>query len=192
MLTSPDLKGGHIEVIPYFTQLSVYEIHNGWYKISYNGHIGWVDSAYTSFLSKNASGVLTIDMPHNENLVARMSPVNSSKVIFSIPNSTCVAVKRYVRDWSEINYQGQTGWVPTEYTIGIEGDYTQKPFYTLGDTPIRSLPSLNAKVIGTLQKGEAVNSYDGCRDSQGTFWSNIIANGVNGWVPSKSLIKQNY
>lgn len=99
MLTSPDLKGGHIEVIPYFTQLSVYEIHNGWYKISYNGHIGWVDSAYTSFLSKNASGVLTIDMPHNENLVARMSPVNSSKVIFSIPNSTCVAAKRYVRDW---------------------------------------------------------------------------------------------
>ena len=48
LLTAPNLKGGHITVIPYRAQLQISAIHNGWYKVAYENYTGWVDGAYTA------------------------------------------------------------------------------------------------------------------------------------------------
>ena len=50
MLQAPNLKGGHITVIPYRTELSVRAVRNGWYEVSFGNNIGWVDGTYTNAL----------------------------------------------------------------------------------------------------------------------------------------------
>lgn len=181
LLKSPSMHGKTIEVIPSNQSLSVYEIHNGWYKVAYNGQVGWVDSQYTNFLSKNQSGILRANLPQGQSLKFYSSPSTSSSVAGEISYLTSFAENGYTSNgWVKINYNGVNGYVQSIYTIGENSSYAES--ISSNAAHVKSSMSNNSKTILTLNKGTKV-----LVTMQSNHYSQIIVNGVSGYVLNSDL-----
>ncbi|WP_055069819.1 SH3 domain-containing protein [Clostridium massiliamazoniense] len=121
MTEGPSGNSGNITCLNYETRVNVIGEYNGWYKITYNGKIGWIDSKYTTTLnngnnssvSQNKNKEITVASPIG--LYMTYGPNGTEGVITCLPYGTELQVIGEENGWYEVNYNGNIGWVDGEY-----------------------------------------------------------------------------
>ncbi|MHA7156999.1 SH3 domain-containing protein [Glutamicibacter endophyticus] len=133
--------------IPEGTAVPVYgRASNGWYKVSYGGHTGWVSDYYTV-----PAAVRTLD-----SLNLRSGASTSYRILVTIPKGTTVsAYERASNGWYKVSYAGHIGWVSHNYLTS----YPKPP-----SAPRSTGPNRTSRVVLT---------YDDCPSSLTNFQSTI-------------------
>lgn len=139
-----------------------------WYKIS--GQVtGYVYASYlvpegeyqasTNSNTQTGASVRKLDMMMvvdvKSALNLREAPSAASKVVTSVPAGTEIHVKGNVlnTDWYECEYQGKTVYAHDNY---LKPEFPQTMACSAPVLNIRESANINAKVIGTLAKGQKV------------------------------------
>ena len=152
-----------------------------WYRINYDGTVGYVSSRYIS-------NVLTAENFDAEGKVNdsgvryRTGPSTSDSVLGTIPKGTKVQIIGINSGWYKLIYNGKTGYMRSDYIditsfdevkeeTNTGSSTTQKPEENTGSSEtsvnkngsvtgnyvrFRSAPSLNATIISMLNKGTTV------------------------------------
>ncbi|WP_404286062.1 SH3 domain-containing protein [Glutamicibacter arilaitensis] len=125
---------------------------NGWYKVSYAGHTGYVSGSYVV-----AATVRTLD-----SLNMRSGASASYNILVTIPSGTTVAAyARASNGWYKVSYAGRTGWVSGSYVT----TYPKPP----------SAP----QSTGPNRTGRVVLTFDDCPSSLSSFKSVIAYAATN-------------
>ena len=93
---------------------------NGWYKVSYDGKIGYVNGAYITVSSNSTtttpstpSTPVTKSGTTTENLNLRDQASTSGKILMTIPKGKTIQVlsEKDANGWYKVSYGGKTGYV---------------------------------------------------------------------------------
>lgn len=115
-------------------------------------------------------------------------PDASSKVLGTLKKDTAVVVTAEKYGWYTITFNGQTAYISAKYTSETDpSEPTPTPtpsetktVYTTENLKVRAQPNTNAEVLGTLKKGNKVETY-GLKDG----WYEIKYNGKTGYISAK-------
>jgi N-acetylmuramoyl-L-alanine amidase len=121
----------------------------------------------------------------------RKGPGTSFQVVGSVNKGDVLEFKEKNENWVHISFKDYDGWVHSDFVKGIPTDSPQeeeKIFIKSGSVTADSLnvrlsPSLNAAVMGKVQKNDQVDIYAEKYD-----WFEIKINNKTGWV-HKDYIK---
>ncbi|MGL5066546.1 MAG: SH3 domain-containing protein [Sarcina sp.] len=113
--------------IPTGTQVNVLGQSNGWYKVEYNGQIGWICGSYTTGLNNNsATSSVQTNAIGTTNIYSSIGWLHfrsgaglNYNILDKIPTGTQVKVYSQSGNWYKVMYNGQTGWIYSTYTTGI-------------------------------------------------------------------------
>ncbi|WP_055069923.1 SH3 domain-containing protein [Clostridium massiliamazoniense] len=115
-----------ITVLPNNVVVNVIESSNGWYKVSYNGSVGWIFAQYTTNMTNNNTSNNTtnnsvskirVNSPIGLNL--RTGAGTNNRIILAIPNNGVATVLGSSNGWYKVNYNGNIGWVDGNYVNAI-------------------------------------------------------------------------
>ncbi|MGL5616674.1 MAG: SH3 domain-containing protein [Sarcina sp.] len=150
---------------------------NNWYKIKYNNNYGFVEKnsvniipkekqEATSFATSTESAVVS-NLPNGIELHFRSGPGLNYSIISDLPSNTEVTVLSQDGSWSEISYNGQTGYVYNQYlsasnsssNIALSGSTTGTVCNLSQGISlhVRSGAGLSFNIIGDLNNGDNVN-----------------------------------
>ncbi|MGD6832102.1 SH3 domain-containing protein [Sutcliffiella halmapala] len=186
--------------------VSFVDQNENWVKIRTNGLEGWVSSEFVSIQTKkkkkettdeenqrdaNISQTATVT---TDGLNIRSQPSTQSKVIGTLATGTVVNVLTQESDWLQISYDGETGWIHSDYA-NIHNGSTETPSKKKGSSSatisvsglnVRSEPNLNGKILDQISQGTDVKII-----SERNNWCEIeYANGNTGWVAGWFLEKK--
>ena len=138
----PSAGSGILTTIPRGATVPVLASQDGWTKVMYGGHTGWVMS---SFLTMNGgatpeppavmAGYARVATPSGS-LNLRQTPDGYARVLTTIPQGTRIGILIRQGGWSQTYYAGYTGWVMDKY-LAVEG---QSATPTPAPTPVPTLP----------------------------------------------------
>ncbi|WP_417899465.1 SH3 domain-containing protein [Bacillus haimaensis] len=178
--------------------VSFVDQNENWVKIRTNGLEGWVSSEFVS-IQKKKKKKETTDEENQEDannsqtatvttdgLNIRSEASTQSKVIGTLANGTVVNVLSKKSDWLQISYDGETGWIHSDYAE-VHNSSTDTPSKKKGSSSatisvsglnVRSEPNLNGKILDQISQGTDVKII-----SERNNWCEIeYANGNTGWV----------
>ena len=173
-------KGKTIEIIE--------KLNSGWYKVNYNGKIGYVSSNYVSIngSTENKPSIVTEKGVTTANLNLRVGSSTSSKIITTIPKGkTIEIVEKLNSGWYKVNYNGKTGYVSSSY-VSINGSTENKPSIvtekgvTTANLNLRVKASTSSKIITTIPKGQTIEIIEKLNSG----WYKVNYNGKTGYVSS--------
>lgn len=160
-----------------------------WVEISFNGKRGWVSSQFvtiskkTQTASPSPSGTKTGKVKATS-LNVRNKPSTSASTIGSLKKHASVSITGTDGEWLEIRFNGQRGWVHSDF-ISTETEKQpektgQTGKVTASSLNVRSSGSLNGKVIGSVAKNTEVTILESANS-----WLHIQYSGnKKGWVSS--------
>ncbi|MDC2866168.1 C40 family peptidase [Bacillus sp. BP-3] len=188
--------------------LNVIGQENGWYKISYNGQVGYVSGKFVNTDTSNsgsqsqgnstvqpASGNYTVSV---SSLRVRTGPSTSHTQLGSVHKGQVVQVVGEVQDWFKISYGGQNAYVSKDYVTkgGSDSNVTQDNqqqnnsnvtvqtggTYVVDATSlrVRTGPATYHGIIGGVLKGQTLNVI-GAENG----WFKVKHNGNTGYVSSE-------
>ena len=170
------------------------EIGN-WTKVEYDSKTGYICSDYLEKGESNATPTSTMYTTPEIGLNLRKGPGTSYSVIRTLSKGTAVTVHSSSNGWSKISVNGVEGYVSTSFlsstnpstNSSTSNETTSTPTTTMYVTPdaglnLRKGPGTSYSVIKTLSKGTAVTVH-----SSNNGWSNVSANGVEGYVSTSYL-----
>ena len=133
----PDASSGIITKLSN-SRVSVVEKSDGWYKISFSGKTGWVNSDYIKVLPTkgkiNANGVNF-----------RTAAGTSGEVIDSLKQGTSVEILDTLSGWHKVKVGSKTGYIATQ-------------FVTVADTTVKSSRSTTAATLSEADVDSSDNS----------------------------------
>lgn len=200
---NPNTSSNIIGSLKQNTKISIIEMSNGWYKISYNNTNGWICGDYVKLESATTSPTTSTGTVNATALNVRAGASTNNKIIGSLYNGSKVEILSTSNGWHQIKYNGGTGYVSGEY---ISINSTQPPTSTVPDNSdssnngstvistgtvsadvlnVRSGSSTSHSVIGTLKFGANVEIL-----STSNGWHKIKFNNTQGYV-STDYIKIN-
>lgn len=188
-----------ISKIPTGTKVDVLGKQGAWYKVKFNGEIGWIYSSYTNGISNggndqgNTKPVVTGDKYETtiESSIGwlnfRTGNSTSYDIISKIPTGTTVSVLGEKNGWYKVSYDSEIGWISGNYTTGkkVVSNSEQE---SIGKTTIESsIGWLRLRLgngtgfseIGKIPTGVSVNVL-----SKLGGWYKVIYNGQVGWCYS--------
>ena len=162
------------------TQVTVYEMSNGWARI---GNGKWVCATYLKEGS-TPTVVVTAKTKYvkvNTSLNIRIGAGTQYRITGSLKNGDKVAVYEEANGFSKI---GDAQWVSSQYLVDVP-QVTSKTMYVKVSTSlnVRKGAGTNFGIVGSLKNGQAVTVYE---ESNG--WSRI---GNGQWVSSQYLASTN-
>ena len=170
------------------------EIGN-WTKVEYDSKTGYICSDYLEKGESNATPTSTMYTTPEIGLNLRKGPGTSYSVIRTLSKGTAVTVHSSSNGWSKISVNGVEGYVSTSFlsstnpstNSSTSNETTSTPTTTMYVTPdaglnLRKGAGTSYSVIKTLSKGTAVTVH-----SSNNGWSNVSANGVEGYVSTSYL-----
>ncbi len=125
---------------------------------------------YTSEIEDRTTGTVTAKA-----LNVRTEQSVNAAVVGKLAYGTQVEILSTHGNWTRIRHQGDEGWVFNTY-LNVEMK-TAQGWVTAIVLNIRQEPSLNAQVVGQLQRGDQVQILEN-EDN----WYHIEAGRVDGWV----------
>lgn len=151
-----------------------------WYKISYNGTVGYVSSQYLK--TYKPTTVKTYTTTSNLNL--RKSASTSSSILTTIPNGKEIIYLSTYGSWYKVSYNGIIGYVSSDY-VKVTETSTQSPesnitYKTTANLNLRTSASTSGSILTTIPSGEVVN-YIGTYGS----WFKVTYKGITGYVSSE-------
>jgi len=210
-----------LTTIPQYAYVSVLSREGSWTKVSYDGYTGYVMSSFLTLVS----GSVTPDAPETPDnagetpwarvttesgsLNLRAKPSSSGKILDTIPRHTVVPVLEKGAVWSQVVYEGVTGYVKNSFLTFLSAnpdagsdDDTPAPApepddETLIDlaapavvkalpqgasTPLYAACSTDAASLATILRGEYV-----VVTAQGQTWCRVEYEGVTGYLPTEML-----
>lgn len=202
-LQSPSMQGAKITAIPDKTTVNVLAKSNGWYKVEYNGVVGWSYAKYTSGLNNTTSNTTTANTQTKSNsnkkgqvsspigLWILGSPSIQGNQIQVMPNGAQFSILGTSGNWTKINYKGTVGYCYTEYITTVSNSSVSNNATSnkvLGTTTITSPvglwqlaePSMTGSTIQIIPYQSKVNVIG---ESNG--WYKIEWNGQTGWSYAK-------
>ena len=114
MRKAPTTSSDILAYIPKGTTLEVYEISEGWAKVSWNGSEGYCSMAYLKSADEETVSeyiIATKDDPLN----MRKSPDTSSSILTRIPKGTTVEVSEINNGWANVSWNGFEGYCSMTY-----------------------------------------------------------------------------
>ncbi|WP_028401780.1 3D domain-containing protein [Ectobacillus panaciterrae] len=117
-------------------------------------------------------------------LNVRQAPTTSSAVIGKVTNGQELNVTNRQNGWLQINYNGKTAYVSSQYTKET-GSSSGTYYVNTSSLNVRSGAGTNYGVIGKLSNGQAVS----VASDLGNGWYKISYNGQTGYV-SKQYVSQ--
>ena len=170
------------------------EIGN-WTKVEYDSKTGYICSDYLEKGESNATPTSTMYTTPEIGLNLRKGPGTSYSVIRTLSKGTAVTVHSSSNGWSKISVNGVEGYVSTSFlsstnpstNSSTSNETTSTPTTTMYVTPdaglnLRKGAGTSYSVVKTLSKGTAVTVH-----SSNNGWSNVSANGVEGYVSTSYL-----
>lgn len=183
--------------------LNVIGQENGWYKIQYNGKVGYVSGDFVNTGSSSqgnstiqpASGNYTVNV---SSLRVRTGPSTSHTQLGSVHKGQVVQVVGEVKDWFKINYGGQNAYVSKDYVTkgGSDSNVVQDNkqqnnnnvtvqtggTYVVNATSlrVRTGPATYHGTIGGVLNGQTLNVI-GAENG----WFKVKHNGNTGYVSSE-------
>lgn len=91
-------------------------VTNGWYKIKYNGKVGYVASRYaikTQYVEYNVTKKVKVTA---RILNVRKYPYNGTARVGRLRRNTTVTVLGYINGWYKISYRGREAYISARYT----------------------------------------------------------------------------
>ena len=166
-----------------------------WTKVEYDSKTGYICSDYLEKGESNATPTSTMYTTPEIGLNLRKGPGTSYSVIRTLSKGTAVTVHSSSNGWSKISVNGVEGYVSTSFlsstnpstNSSTSNETTSTPTTTMYVTPdaglnLRKGPGTSYSVVKTLSKGTAVTVH-----SSNNGWSNVSANGVEGYVSTSYL-----
>jgi len=187
----------------YLNERSVDERGVVWFRVNYNGTVGWVSSRY-GMLYGNAAASSAPSASASNYIYATGGDCNVRKT----PNLNGVNLgvleegerAPYLGEsstddrgviWYKVKFEGKTGWISSMYA-GLNrkttdyGSSTGSYVVAEGNSNIRREPILDGKILGAMKTGEtATFTGSTSTDERGVVWYKVKFDGVTGWVSSK-------
>jgi uncharacterized protein YraI len=187
--TGPGLDYGVIQVLPPQSPLTAVGPESGaFFKVSYQGTIGWVHRDYVASGNGGSS-----DYPPSlgyktttDYVNMRSGPGTGYSVIRTLPTGTTVEVfDSFQGNFQMMGYAQQVGWVSLDYLSGGGGDGggNGQPigqFRVTSALNLRSNPSLSAGVIKVMAAGTMVWPSD--QLSNGFRYVTLVDGSGSGWA----------
>lgn len=178
---------------------SFVEQNANWVKISYQGRSGWVSNQFVSVQKKvqapanTGSSVSISGKVSATSLNVRNQPSTKGSAIGSLKKNAAVTITKTQDKWYEIQYNGQKGWVHSEFISANSGKApTPAPApatggktgkVTASSLNIRNSGSLNGSVVGSISKNTEVTILE-----TKNGWHHIrYSSNKNGWVSSSYI-----
>lgn len=193
----PGTSYGIIKSIKNGSYAMILQQGNGWWKISVNGYVGFMDSSYlkdgivgqttgtsgSTGSGSSAEGYATVN---TGNLYLRSAASKASKNLGLFPRGTYVTVLDQGNTWCKVRVNGTTGYMMTEYLKfhglnGVAIAYVKHPNGTFVN--MRNAPS---KTTGTVLMQVPHNARVTVL-VPGTTWSQIQYNGKTGYMMNQFL-----
>ena len=174
---------------------------NGWYKVSYDGKIGYVNGAYITVSSNSTpstpSTPVTKSGTTTENLNLRDKASTNGKILMTIPKGKTIQVlsEKDANGWYKVSYGGKTGYVNGAY-IKINSDSATTTPSTPPATPVnkkgmatenlnlRHQADLSGKILTTIPKGKTIEILSE-KDANG--WYKVSYDGITGYAISNYI-----
>ncbi|RLQ98097.1 SH3 domain-containing protein [Falsibacillus albus] len=210
--SGPSTSDSILSILSKNDTVEIIQASGNWLKIKANGQNGWVYSSYVQKTaasnsqsspagaeSASSTGIITA-----EYLNARSKPDTESEIVGSLRKGDKVGIISSQSGWDQIQYGGDTAWISDRYVETASTSSTGSKSSSDGDSHsaltatvnvsglnVRSTPSLNGQVIGTVNTGESYQVAEEQND-----WIKIKLNSgqygwVAGWFMEKSLSSQN-
>ena len=164
-------------------KVEVISTSNGWSKIKYDGKTGYVSSKYLSS-SAPQSSTTTIKYVNASSLNVRSGPSTNNSVIGKLSSGDKVEVISTSNGWSKIKYNGQTGYVSSQYLSSTASDSS-----TSTSSSASKVISLAKTLLGKpyVWGAQGPSSFD-C--SGFTYY--VFKNSVNVTIPRVSKDQSKY
>lgn len=115
--SGPDTDSAILDTASQNDQVIVLEKASGdWYKVSFDSQIGYMSADYISLatVADATIGAGVVDT-EDSSLRMRSGPSTDSSILCSIPDNTVVQIIGINNGWYKITYNGQTGYVSSNY-----------------------------------------------------------------------------
>ncbi|WP_337874420.1 SH3 domain-containing protein [Exiguobacterium sp.] len=166
--------------------ISTHGATGSWYKVSYNGKIGYVAQKYFSAY-EGGSVTPQVNPTHmtTDSTKVYASITTTSRVLTTLPKGAKVSLQSTygaTNSWGKISYNGITGYVAMR---DLQSLTAPKPMYISNQTTLYNSMSSSKKAIRTLTPGTAVSqlSTHGATGS----WSKVTYQSTTGYVPTRDL-----
>lgn len=165
---------------------------NGWYKVVYNGTVGYVSGDYVT-PSNSVSGNFGTGTVVASAVNLRSGPSTSSGVITTLNKGATMSVIGVSGEWYHVNYNGTQAYINSAY-VGLSGASAPSQGNTNpGTTPasgsagtvkgnsvrMRSGPGTSYSILGTYNNGTAL-TITGTENG----WTKVTIGGVAGYIRS--------
>ena len=200
--STPDTSKSAIGVLYKGDTVSIISQESGWYKINYNGKIGYVSASYIkveqsvspdyTISAMNNSGEVT-GLSSGDTLNVRSMPSTKGSVLYKLSNNTKVKLTGKVSNgWYRIEYNSKEGFVSGSFIKEIS-ESTSTPVETIKGKVVnvasndvlnvREKASTSSKILYTLKNNTSVNILE--KLSNG--WVKINYNGQQGYASGKYI-----
>ena len=178
-----------ISTLPAGTTLICGGQSNGWYKVVYNGTVGYVSGDYVSH-SNTASGNFGTGTVVANSVNLRSGAGTNTSVITSLNKGATMSVIGVSGEWYHVNYNGTAAYINSAY-VGLSG----------ASTPAPAQPSTPASGTAGTVKGNYVRMRSGAGTGYsilGTYnngtpltilgtengWTKVTIGSVTGYIRS--------
>ena len=190
--------GNILHVIKSGESVNVVSVSGDWTKVQHNGKTGYVPTQYVKGLDNGGTSESSTTKKVTENVNLRETASWSGNIIHVIKSGETVTVLSTSGDWTKVQHNGKTGYVPSKY-VGKSsngGSNTNTPSTDVdievmnktgkvvnlssGDTlNVRSGTNTSTTLLGKLSAGSTVKITG--KDKK-TGWYRIDFNGTTGYV----------
>lgn len=177
-----------ISTLPNGAKVVVMGETNGWYKIVYNGTEGYVSGDYVSF-AKQLSGSFGTGTVSATSVRFRDGASLDAGVIGSLDTGAAVKVIGVNGGWYQVEYNGRTGYISSDYVKLSGGSAAPAPAENNGGSNsgsvkgdyvrMRSGPGTGYAILGTYNNGTALTI-----SGTDSGWTKVTIGGVSGFIRS--------
>ncbi|MEJ6529064.1 N-acetylmuramoyl-L-alanine amidase [Exiguobacterium sp. USCH10] len=172
--------GTILTTIPSGKTVTYISTYGSWYRVSYNGTVGYVSSQYLK--TYQPTTVKTYTTTANLNL--RKMASTSGTILTTIPSGKEVIYLSTYGSWYRVSYNGTIGYVSSQY-VKVTSSSTITPdstatYYTTANLNLRKMASTSGTILLTIPSGSAVTYL-----STYGSWYRVTYKGVTGYVSSQ-------